>query len=188
MPLSGTVVLPALPRYTPLRFDANGISHVLAAQADTLVLQAALLERLASAPHAATLVLGAAPSPPRSGPAPRAYQNEDALAAALGDLLATAKLGTRLYLSGDEAFVWRLRGIAERAGMRPDEIQMAAAGARRAVYCVHCGAARAYGADDTVVCGGCGVRLGVRQHFSNALGAYLGVCADPDHPYAEPRT
>jgi DNA-directed RNA polymerase subunit RPC12/RpoP len=55
------------------------------------------------------------------------------------------------------------------------------------VYCVHCAQAHDYGADDEVTCMHCGVRLAVRGHFSERLGAWLGVCADADHPYAEVR-
>ncbi|WP_191487577.1 dimethylamine monooxygenase subunit DmmA family protein [Pseudomonas sp. FEN] len=100
-------------------------------------------------------------------------------------LLADARVGSHLYILGDEAFIWLVHDQARSAGLLDDEIDMtlSAPGSRR-VYCVHCGLTQAAGAANRFNCIGCQVQLAVRAHFSKRLGAYLGVCDDADHPYA----
>ncbi|MOA57558.1 hypothetical protein D3C78_1817610 [compost metagenome] len=63
-------------------------------------------------------------------------------------------------------------------------MQCDAAGSRR-VFCVHCANCQPAGAAAHLTCAHCGVVLEVRRHFSQRLGAYLGVCADADQPYQE---
>ncbi len=106
------------------------------------------------------------------------------------DLLATldrASIGLRLYVCGNEAFLWRIKRVARSAGMLAEEITTQLDAATRPVYCVHCGASHVYDALSEVECAGCAIRLSVRQHFSQRIGAYLGVCADADRPYLECR-
>lgn len=103
----------------------------------------------------------------------------------LQHVLASATVGCRLYLRGDEAFVWRVHGEARAAGLEDDEINIpCATPGLRQVYCAHCGLTQAVGPDAVLNCIGCNVGLEVRAHFSRRLGAYLGVCIDPDQPYA----
>jgi len=103
--------------------------------------------------------------------------------------LVSATVGSHLYIMGDEAFIWRIHGEARSAGLENDEIDMThtIAGARL-VYCVHCGLTQAAGPESLLICIGCDVGLEVREHFSRRLGAYLGVCTNPDQPYAGVRS
>jgi hypothetical protein len=102
----------------------------------------------------------------------------------LKSLLDAAAVGTHLYVLGDEAFVWRIHSMACAAGMHSEEIDLIESGARvRRVFCVHCAGIQDSGPEPEVACTHCHVRLGVREHFSQRLGAYLGVCENPDQPY-----
>ncbi|MNN82432.1 hypothetical protein D3C81_1993680 [compost metagenome] len=94
-------------------------------------------------------------------------------------------MGSHLYIMGDEAFVWRIHAQARAAGLEDDEIDIthATVGPRQ-VYCVHCGLTQACGPQPAMTCERCEVGLEVRQHFSQRLGAYLGVCSNPDQPCA----
>ncbi|MCS3419987.1 hypothetical protein M2399_005340 [Pseudomonas sp. BIGb0450] len=103
----------------------------------------------------------------------------------LQQALASATVGCRLYLLGDEAFVWRLHGQARAAGLEDDEIRLTCSlPGQRLVYCAHCGLIQATGPEPLLNCIGCHVGLEVRTHFSRRLGAYFGVCNNPDKPYA----
>jgi hypothetical protein len=103
----------------------------------------------------------------------------------LQQALASATVGCRLYLLGDEAFVWRLHGQARDAGLEDDEIRLTCSlPGQRLVYCAHCGLIQATGPEPLLNCIGCHVGLEVRTHFSRRLGAYFGVCNNPDKPYA----
>ncbi|SSB98368.1 hypothetical protein SAMN04488697_11219 [Pseudomonas sp. 43mfcvi1.1] len=99
--------------------------------------------------------------------------------------LVNATVGSHLYIMGDEAFIWRIHGEARSAGLENDEIDITRtlAGPRR-VYCVHCGLTQSAGPQPLLNCIGCDVGLEVREHFSQRLGAYLGVCSNPDRPYS----
>ncbi|MBE7373687.1 dimethylamine monooxygenase subunit DmmA family protein [Pseudomonas lopnurensis] len=102
-------------------------------------------------------------------------------------LLEQAEVGTRLYVVGDETFVWHVYRLARHAGLLGDEIELIKSGARRRLYCVHCATFQDIGEEGEANCSGCGVRLLVREHFSQRLGAYMGVCLDPSRPYGEDR-
>lgn len=103
----------------------------------------------------------------------------------LQQALASATVGCRLYLLGDEAFAWRIHAEARAAGLEDDEISMTCTTpGLRQVYCAHCGLTQAAGPQAVLNCIGCHVGLEVRTHFSRRLGAYLGVCINPDQPYA----
>ena len=114
------------------------------------------------------------------------YGTQAALQLALGQYLKSARVGLRLELCGDEAFVWPLHTIARGAGLQHDEIILnSCAGSIRRVFCVHCATCQLADAASQLTCCRCGVVLEVRQHFSRHLGAYLGVCADADQPRGE---
>ncbi len=103
----------------------------------------------------------------------------------LQQALASATVGCRLHLLGDEAFVWRIHAEARAAGLEDDEISVTCTTpGLRQVYCAHCGLTQSAGAEPVLNCIGCHVGLEVRTHFSRRLGAYLGVCSNPDLPYA----
>ncbi|ASD20404.1 dimethylamine monooxygenase subunit DmmA family protein [Pseudomonas aeruginosa] len=104
------------------------------------------------------------------------------------ECLDGANAGLQLFLCGDENYLWPLHTLARQAGMRPDEIHLLHQGeVHRTIYCVHCTTLQSTGPADQHGCRHCGIRLEVRRHFSRRLGAYLGVCANADHPYAERR-
>ncbi|MEO9333663.1 dimethylamine monooxygenase subunit DmmA family protein [Ectopseudomonas guguanensis] len=109
----------------------------------------------------------------------------EALYLRLQMLLEQAQAGTRLYVCGDESFVWHVHRLARQAGLLGDEIELFRQGARRRLYCVHCGHFQDIGGEGECTCASCRVRLFVRAHFSQRLGAYMGVCLDPDRPYAQ---
>jgi hypothetical protein len=107
----------------------------------------------------------------------------------LHQVLVSATVGSHLYIMGDEAFIWRIQGEARSAGLENDEIDITRTIAGpRPVYCVHCGLTQATGPEPLLTCIGCAVELEVREHFSRRLGAYLGVCTNPDQPYAGARS
>lgn len=154
----------SLPLYAPLALDPTGREHL------------------------AVLDAAAALDDPAFGSAEvwqvgRSHPGTAELLAALGDRLATASVGLRLYALGSEDFLWSVMAATNAGGLGRDEVRLARTGdpARR-IRCVHChhiGVAplgRVDGA--TVTCGGCGRRLTLRPHFSPRLGAYLGV-AEP---------
>lgn len=109
----------------------------------------------------------------------------DLLEMRLLTLLSSAPVGSRLYVCGDESFLWRIHRVARHCGLLTEEIELVKAGCRRELYCVHCATQQSIGAEHEVTCTGCGVRLLVRDHFSRRLGAYMGVCLDPDQPRGE---
>ncbi|MFX1737553.1 dimethylamine monooxygenase subunit DmmA family protein [Paraburkholderia sp. A1RI_3L] len=176
----------SVPRYAALQLDASGTAHLLVAQAEALSEQAAFAAQLSGNAQASALVLGASGEAGElTGITAQYVRQQDELEDAVRQTLAAASVGTRLYLCGTEAFIWRVRRIAAAAGMRAEEMRASVHGSSRNVYCVHCGETHGYPSNDEVICAGCGLRLAVRQHFSQALGAYFGACANPDHPYAE---
>lgn len=112
-----------------------------------------------------------------------------ALQQALAAQLAASHVGVRLELYGDEAFLWALRGIATDAGLLDEEIGLHLEHQdQRNIFCVHCSRVQPGSAGEQHECCACGVVLEVRRHFSRRLGAYLGVCADADQPYANSRS
>jgi len=103
----------------------------------------------------------------------------------LKGLLHCASVGTHLYILGDEAFLWQVYGLAHAEGLLDDEIDLIESGPiNRRVYCVHCTSLQDIGPESEVTCSHCHVVLGVREHFSQRLGAYMGVCENPDRPYS----
>lgn len=116
------------------------------------------------------------------------YPCEAELLQALVELLGEARVGVHLQLQGDEAFIWTLNPVARDAGLEAEEIDLQCSNAnRRLLFCVHCATRQAGTAAELHTCERCGVELEVRRHFSERLGAYIGVCADADHPYAQAR-
>ncbi|TBU89237.1 dimethylamine monooxygenase subunit DmmA family protein [Phytopseudomonas dryadis] len=105
----------------------------------------------------------------------------------LRSLLDQACAGTRLCVLGDETFLWRIQALGRRAGLLGEEIELVRLGQGRTLYCVHCGTRQAIDSRDEVACRSCHVQLFVREHFSQRLGAYMGVCVDPDAPHGEAR-
>ncbi|GLO55099.1 hypothetical protein PPUJ20066_11350 [Pseudomonas putida] len=115
------------------------------------------------------------------------FASLSALKEALVTHLSRSHVGLQLELLGDEAFVWSLHPLGRAAGLEDDEIivNSISAEGHHQVYCVHCCHLQVTDAAHSLNCHSCGVGLEVRQHFSQRLGAYLGVCANADQPYSK---
>ncbi|MDE1169116.1 MAG: dimethylamine monooxygenase subunit DmmA family protein [Pseudomonas sp.] len=106
----------------------------------------------------------------------------------LQERLKQAHMGLHLIIEGDEAFIWKGHRLGREHGLQASEIDLLLTDAStRPVYCVHCTTTQNSPLADTLTCQHCGVGLEVRTHFSQRLGAYLGVCRDADQPFAEAR-
>jgi dimethylamine monooxygenase subunit C len=175
--------LPSLPQYQALRIREDARQHLVVVQADALAKIAAFMATLPVEPALSTLLVHGHPS--ATARAVSFFPAHEELERHLLATLDGAAIGLRLYVCGSEAFIWRIRRVACGAGMLPEEITSELDAATRSVYCVHCSASHVYDALPEVECAGCGINLSVRQHFSQRIGAYLGVCADADHPYLE---
>ncbi|GAB7527960.1 hypothetical protein PS3A_03660 [Pseudomonas sp. 3A(2025)] len=116
----------------------------------------------------------------------QAYNDLSALLPALAGQLQNSHVGVQLQVQGDESFIWAVRAVAIEAGLLADEItQTLGQAGTRSVFCVHCAQVQDASDAGQHTCCQCGVVLEVRRHFSERLGAYIGVCADADRPYGE---
>ncbi|MGO8504104.1 dimethylamine monooxygenase subunit DmmA family protein [Rhizobium leguminosarum] len=101
--------------------------------------------------------------------------------------LATAHMGTRLYLSGTEGFIGQAMLVALDYGMDHASVITEHRGSlARRVQCVHC-----KGITDDVTtspfnCSHCGLPLLVRDHYSRRLAAFQGVNIDAEDPGSAP--
>lgn len=97
--------------------------------------------------------------------------------------LATACMGTRLYLAGSEGLIGEAMAIAMAAGLPLDAISTEHRGpiARR-MQCVHCKGITEDVTTDPFTCAHCGLTLFVRDHYSRRLAAFQGVCVDAETP------
>lgn len=108
--------------------------------------------------------------------------NTDAVNA-LDALLAQAKMGTRLYLSGSEGFIGRSMQVATTYGMNREEVLREHAGSFvRRVWCAHCSHYSENVTRRVFTCPGCERSLVVRDHYSGRLAAFQGVKADGEVP------
>ena len=113
----------------------------------------------------------------------REAADADGAAALLSAALASARMGTRLYLAGSEGLIGRMTATALAAGMLPGAIQAEHRGTlARRMQCVHCKTITEAVATDPFACAGCGRILYVRDHFSRRIGAFQGVCVDAEAP------
>lgn len=115
--------------------------------------------------------------------------NQDAALAALlnevSDAVSQAKVGLHSVVIGDESFIWMVQQCLNRLGVMADETSLIlgdTAQRLKSVYCVHCGSVQKTTELDFCECGHCQVQLMIRSHFSQRLGAYMGVCANPHQP------
>jgi hypothetical protein len=97
--------------------------------------------------------------------------------------LATAKMGTRLYISGSEGFIGTSMQVATSYGMNRDEVLREHAGSfSRRVWCAHCSHYSENVTRRVFTCPGCELNLIVRDHYSGRLAAFQGVKADSEVP------
>ncbi|EJC85590.1 hypothetical protein Rleg4DRAFT_7477 [Rhizobium leguminosarum bv. trifolii WSM2297] len=101
--------------------------------------------------------------------------------------LATAHMGTRLYIAGTEGFIGQAMLVALDHGMDQASVITEHRGSlARRVQCVHC-----KGTTDDVTtspfsCSHCGLTLLVRDHYSRRLAAFQGVNIDAEVPGSAP--
>jgi dimethylamine monooxygenase subunit C len=101
--------------------------------------------------------------------------------------LATAKMGTRLYISGTEGFIGQAMQVALDAGMDFNSIRTEHRGSEaRRVQCVHCKGITENVTTQPCICSHCGLSLLVRDHYSRRLAAFQGVCIDAEEPGTAP--
>lgn len=126
---------------------------------------------------------------PDPGQLEKQFRSVNHLKLALDDRLKNETMGLRVYVVGDEEFVWDIDLRCRRFGLGNDEIWLFAPylGPRR-VRCAHC---RSYTSDCTgtvVTCAGCGATLCVRDHFSRFWNAYQGFQIDSEEPGVVPES
>jgi predicted RNA-binding Zn-ribbon protein involved in translation (DUF1610 family) len=102
-------------------------------------------------------------------------------------VLATATMSTRLYAAGTEGFVGRVVTLAIGHHIDHKSVLTEHSGSRaRRVQCVHCKHVTEDVTTSIFECGGCGVLLFVRDHYSRRLAAFQGVCVNAEDPTERP--
>jgi hypothetical protein len=177
------------PVYAPLDADLRGTAHWLitsgATDEDRTRAVAALsrvapLEVWMVEANAARVGAGSLPT---SAGAPRRFDDEQSLLAALEPAMRDACIGIRIYALGSEPFIWSVRQLAERYAIAPEAVHLAHSGSLyRRVYCIHCRTLNEHVTSNVVACEGCERHLFVRDHFSRRLAAFMGVQADAEVP------
>jgi dimethylamine monooxygenase subunit C len=103
-------------------------------------------------------------------------------------VLATERMGTRLYLAGTEGFIGQTMQVALAHGFDFNSIKTEHRGSEaRRVQCVHCKGITDNVKTQPVTCSHCGLSLLVRDHYSRRIGAFQGVCIDAEEPGTAPK-
>lgn len=192
--MSSVVTLPeptgvkSRPTYGGLVPDPAARRHLLVATPEGLSAVEPLLKALAQRDATVELLWLGTPPEPLPGRVPvQVFPTLEALNKALAERLRTAGMGLRLYLAGPESFIWQVSAAARSTGLREDEIQREACGTpTRRVFCVHCRHIAEGVATNPATCPACGLLLEVRDHFSRAHAAYIGVCVNAEDPGETP--
>ncbi|MBY3049994.1 MULTISPECIES: dimethylamine monooxygenase subunit DmmA family protein [Rhizobium] len=101
--------------------------------------------------------------------------------------LATAHMGTRLYLSGTEGFIGQAMLVALDYGVDHASVITEHRGSlARRVQCVHCKGITDDVTTSPFTCSHCGLPLLVRDHYSRRLAAFQGVNIDAEEPGSAP--
>jgi ferredoxin-NADP reductase len=190
MLITGIKSRPVYDELTPM---ASGLSHLAAAQGSGGKPLVRLLRAMTPDQLAATTVLYSTES--FTGQNYRSDLNQFEVrelvvlstnADAVRELdasLATAEMGTRLYLSGSEGFIGTSMQVAASYGMNQDEVLREHAGSFvRRVWCAHCEHYSENITHRVFTCPGCELTLIVRDHYSGRLAAFQGVKADSEVP------
>ena len=123
---------------------------------------------------------------------PGGFYEGPSIAAALPRLsqsLATARMGTRIYLAGTEGLIGQAMRVALDAGIDHASIDTEHRGSlARRVQCVHCKGITENVTTQPVICFHCGLTLLVRDHYSRRIAAFQGVCIDAEEPGVVPPT
>lgn len=181
------------PIYPGLAWAPAAARHLIVAEGEGA---AAVADLFADAPEgvaARTEILYAAGGSAASGAAARladlgarqvhAFPTTETLIFRLGNDLARADMGLRLYVAGSESFLGRIVALAQTHGIDPLSVIAEHRGSlARRVQCVHCKGMTEGVTTSIVTCAHCGLSLFVRDHFSRRLGAFQGVCVDAEVP------
>ncbi|MGR9279385.1 dimethylamine monooxygenase subunit DmmA family protein (plasmid) [Rhizobium leguminosarum] len=101
--------------------------------------------------------------------------------------LATAHMGTRIYLSGTEGFIGQAMLVALDYGIDHASVITEHRGSlARRVQCVHCKGITDDVSTSPFACSHCGLPLLVRDHYSRRLAAFQGVNIDAEEPGSAP--
>jgi hypothetical protein len=187
------------PVYKTLEPRVGGPLHLFVADAEGA---AAILDLAAKAPagffdkaHIVYVPAGAAPKAygaKLKALNPFIYYEGPSIAAALPRLaqtLATARMGTQIYLAGTEPLVGQAMKVALEAGVDHTSMQTEHRGSEaRRVQCVHCKGITENVTTQPAVCAHCGLTLLVRDHYSRRIAAFQGVCIDAEEPGIVPET
>ncbi len=121
---------------------------------------------------------------------PHDFWQTPTVATLLGRLrttLATATMGTRLYVAGTEGFIGQVMLVALDAGMDAASILTEHRGSlARRVQCVHCKGLTEDVRISPFPCSHCGLQLFVRDHYSRRIAAFQGVNIDAEAPGTAP--
>jgi predicted RNA-binding Zn-ribbon protein involved in translation (DUF1610 family) len=105
----------------------------------------------------------------------------------LNGTLATARMGTRLYIAGTEGFIGQAMAVALDHGMDYASVITEHRGSlARRVQCVHCKGITEGVTTSVFPCSHCGLALLVRDHYSRRLAAFQGVNIDAEEPGSAP--
>jgi predicted RNA-binding Zn-ribbon protein involved in translation (DUF1610 family) len=105
----------------------------------------------------------------------------------LNGTLATARMGTRLYIAGTEGFIGQAMAVALDHGMDYASVLTEHRGSlARRVQCVHCKGITEGVTTSVFPCSHCGLALLVRDHYSRRLAAFQGVNVDAEEPGSAP--
>lgn len=155
---------------------------------DLATRDAAVMDRA----HVIYIPAGAKLGPALRERARHLYYEAPSFAAAttrLNKALLDAHMGTQLYLAGTEGLIGQVIALAAAAGVPVDAIQTEHRGSiARRMQCVHCKGITEDVTTDPFSCSHCGLTLFVRDHYSQRIGAFQGVCVDAETPGILPQT
>lgn len=174
-----------------------GTDHLFVADAEGA---SAILDMAQKAPdgffdHARIIFLpgdaGSHYSEALAGLKPAQFHESPSFASALPRLrqvLATAHMGLRLYLSGTEGLIGQVMLVAGEAGIDHRSIQTEHRGSlARRVQCVHCKGITENVTTQPATCSHCGLLLLVRDHYSRRFAAFQGVCINAEDRSENPQ-
>lgn len=174
------------PVYMPISADLKARSHILVAELGGLEVVLRILCELTDPDRSDSVdvyFLGSLHRVFEHTVSVHEFVNQTTLLGALEQRLSISNMGMRLYIVGCESFLWQVSHSALAVGLREDEILREACGPEaRRIFCVHCRGFVENVVTNSVVCPSCGEVLEVRDHFSRALAAYMGVAANAENP------
>lgn len=182
------------PRYPGLTPDIYSKHNIIVANADGVGAVAEMFQRTDSAfsRHSTIFLIGRPGSAVPNELKAATVWTFPTLATVNGRLslvLARARMGTRLYVAGDEPLIGTVVKIAMKYGVNPKSIRTEHRGStKRRVQCVHCKGITEDVTTNPVACAHCGTVLLVRDHYSWRIGAFMGVRVDAEVPGEIPRS